>query len=51
MTQRIVPRLSSRVTQKGAVARAKINYINSSRVNLKNRRGAHSVTVTMSHLI
>ena len=51
MTQRVVPRLTSRVTQKGAVARGKINYINSSRVNLKNRRGAHSVTVTMSHLI
>ena len=51
MTQRVIPRLSTRVTQKGAITRGKIKYINSSRVNLKNKRGAHSITVTMSHLI
>lgn len=51
MTQRVIPRLTTRVIQKGAITRGKINYINSSRVNLKNKRGAHSITVTMSHLI
>lgn len=51
MTQRVIPRLTTRVTQKGAITRGKINYINSSRVNLKNKRGAHSITVTMTHLI
>ena len=51
MTQRVIPRLTTRVIQKGAITKGKINYINSSRVNLKNKRGAHSITVTMSHLI
>jgi hypothetical protein len=51
MTQRVIPRLTTRVIQKGAITRGKINYINSSRVNLKNKRGAHSITVTMSHLL
>ena len=51
MTQRVIPRLTTRVTQKGAITRGKIKYIKSSRVHLKNKRGAHSITVTMSHLI
>ena len=51
MTQRVIPRLTTRIIQKGAITRGKINYINSSRVNLKNKRGAHSITVTMSHLL
>ena len=50
MTQRVVPRLSSRIIQRGAIARGKVNYVDWSRVNLKNKRGAHSVTVTMSHV-
>lgn len=50
MTQRVIPRLSTRVIQRGAIARGKINYVDWSRVNLKNKRGAHSITVTMSHV-
>ena len=51
MSQRVIPRLTTRVIQKGAITRGKIKYINSSRVTLKNKRGSHSITVTMSHLI
>lgn len=51
MTQRVIPRLSSRVIQRGAIARGKTNYVDWSRVNLKNKRGAHSITVTMSHVL
>jgi len=51
MTQRVIPRLSTRVIQRGAIARAKVNYVDWSRVNLKNKRGAYSITVTMSHVL
>ena len=51
LSQRIIPRLTTRVIQKGAITRGKIKYINSSRVTLKNKRGSHSITVTMTHLI
>jgi len=51
MTQRVIPRKSSRVFQRGAIATGKVTYVDWSRVNLKNKRGAHSITVTMSHVI
>ena len=51
MTQRVIPKISSRVSQRGATATGKVTYLDWSRVNLKNKRGAHSITVTMSHVI
>jgi hypothetical protein len=51
MTQRVIPRLSTRVIQRGAIATGKVNYVDWSRVNLKNKRGAYSITVTMSHVL
>ena len=51
MTQKVIPRISSRVLQRGAISQSKVTYVDWSRVNLKNRRGAHSITVTMSHII
>jgi Mitochondrial ribosomal protein (VAR1) len=51
MTQRVIPKKSSRVFQRGAIAKGKVTYVDWSRVNLKNKRGAHSITVTMSHVI
>jgi len=51
MSQRVIPRLSTRIIQRGAIARGKVNYVDWSRVNLKNKRGAYSITVTMSHVL
>ena len=55
MTQKVIPRLSSRIIQRGAIkftlAKGKVNYVDWSRVNLKNKRGAYSITVTMSHVL
>jgi len=51
MTQRIIPKISSRVIQRGPTAVGKVTFVDWSRINLKNRRGAHSITVKMSHVI
>jgi hypothetical protein len=37
--------------QRGAISHRKAAYVDWSRVVLKNRRGAHNITVTMSHVI
>lgn len=50
MTQRVIPRMSTRVIQRGAIARGKVNSVDWSRINMKNKRGAYSITVTMSHV-
>jgi hypothetical protein len=51
MGRSIVPRESRLEFQRGATAVGKVTFVDWSRVNLKNRRGAHSITVTMSHVI
>jgi Mitochondrial ribosomal protein (VAR1) len=51
MTQKVIPKRSSRTIQRGAIAQGKVCFVDWSRVNLKNRRGAHSITVTMGHVI
>jgi hypothetical protein len=51
MSQRVIPRLSTRIIQRGAISKGKVNYVDWSRVNLKNKRGAYSITVTMSHVL
>lgn len=51
MTQRVIPKISSRLIQRGPTAVGKVNFVDWSRINLKNRRGSHSITVKMSHVI
>ena len=48
-SQKIVPRFSSRVTQRGSLSRTNTDLITKSRLTAKNRRGAFSFTVTMGH--
>jgi Mitochondrial ribosomal protein (VAR1) len=50
ITQRVVPRFTVQSFQIGSLARGKVNFTNSSRVTLKNKRGAFSFTVTTSHI-
>nr|YP_010555511.1 ribosomal protein S3 [Ramaria rubella]UYR22260.1 ribosomal protein S3 [Ramaria rubella] len=49
-TQKIVPRFTAQSYQMGSLARGKINFSDSSRITLKNKRGAYSFTVTTSHI-
>ena len=51
MTQKVIPRISTREMQRGPISHRKVAFVDWSRVVLKNRRGAHSITVTMSHVI
>lgn len=51
MTQRIVPKITTRLSQRGSSASSKVTYLDWSRVTLKNKRGSHSITVTISHVI
>jgi len=50
ITQRVVPRFTVQSLQMGSLARGKINFTDSSRITLKNKRGAFSFTVTTSHI-
>jgi Mitochondrial ribosomal protein (VAR1) len=50
ITQRIVPRFTVQSLQIGSLARGKVNFTDSSRITLKNKRGAFSFTVTTSHI-
>lgn len=49
-TQRIVPRFTVQSFQVGSLARGKIQFRDSSRITLKNKRGAFSFTVSTSHI-
>lgn len=50
ITQRVVPRFTVQSLQIGSLARGKVNFTDSSRITLKNKRGAFSFTVTTSHI-
>lgn len=47
--QRIVPKRTVKTAYKGGIARSENNYVNSSTYTSKNRRGAFSVRVWLSH--
>lgn len=51
MTQKVIPRISSRIIQRGSISPNKVTYSNWSRLNLKNKRGSHSLTVILSHMM
>ena len=46
----VVPRYTEKNFQTGSFARSKFGFKNTSRITLKNKRGAYSFTVTISHL-
>jgi Mitochondrial ribosomal protein (VAR1) len=45
LTQRVVPRKTVKLINKGALARSKVIFLDSSRFTNKNKRGAFSITV------
>jgi hypothetical protein len=51
MTQSIRPRFTVQSKQEGSLARVKVHYIEKSRYTGKNKRGAFSFTVTISHVL
>lgn len=50
MTQSIRPRFTVQNLQDGSLARVKVHFIEKSRFTGKNKRGAFSFTVTISHV-
>ena len=50
LSQKIVPRFTSRTHQKGNLGRTKAHLITTSRFTAKNKRGAFSFTVKMGHV-
>jgi hypothetical protein len=51
MTQGLRARFSVQTKQSGSLARFKVDLVEKSRFTGKNKRGAYSFTVTMSHVI
>lgn len=51
MTQSLRPRFTVQTLQEGSLARVKVNFIEKSRFTGKNKRGAYSFTITISHVI
>jgi hypothetical protein len=50
LTQRVIPRKTVKIINKGALARSKVIYLDSSRFTNKNKRGAFSITVFTGHV-
>jgi hypothetical protein len=50
MTQSIRPRFTVQAKQSGSLARVKVHFVQKSRFTGKNKRGAFSFTVTVSHV-
>ena len=50
MTQSMRPRFTVQSFQEGSLARVKVHLIEKSRFTGKNKRGAFSFTVTLSHV-
>ena len=51
MTQGMRARYTVQTKQSGSLARAKVEFVERARLTGKNKRGAYSFTVTMSHVI
>ena len=49
LTQPIIPRLTTKIMQKGSIKRANTDIVTTSRFTGKNKRGAFSITVTMGY--
>jgi hypothetical protein len=50
LTQRVVPRKTVKVFNKGRLARAKVIYLETARFTNKNKRGAFSITIFTGHV-
>ena len=51
MSQRVIPRYTVQNRQEGSLARGKVNFVEKSRFTNKNKRGAYSFTVNISHIV
>ncbi|BDI12877.1 hypothetical protein (mitochondrion) [Phanerochaete sordida] len=49
LTQPIIPRLTTKIMQKGSIKRGNTDIVTTSRFTGKNKRGAFSITVTMGY--
>jgi len=50
LTQRVVPRKTVKVFNKGRLARSKVIYLETARFTNKNKRGAFSITIFTGHI-
>jgi hypothetical protein len=50
ITQRVIPRLTVKTYQRGTLARGKAQFVDSTNLPKKNKRGSFSITVTMGHI-
>jgi hypothetical protein len=51
LSQKIIPRISSKTYNRGKLARGKVHFVNTSRISSKHKRGAYSITITTSSVI
>ena len=51
ITQSLRPKFSVQGMQNGSLARVKVDFVEKSRFTGKNKRGAYSFTVAISHVI
>ena len=51
MTQSMRPRFTVQSFQEGSLARGKVAFLETSRFTTKNKRGAYSFTINISHVI
>lgn len=51
ITQSLRPKFTVQTIQKGTIARVKVDYLEKSRFTGKNKRGAYSFTVSISHVL
>jgi hypothetical protein len=51
LSQKIIPRISTKTYNRGKIARGKVHFVNTSRIINKHKRGAYSITITTSSVI
>ena len=49
LTQPIIPKITTKIIQKGSINRTNTDFVTTSRYTGKNKRGAFSITVTIGH--
>jgi hypothetical protein len=51
LTNKVVPRQTVKIVRRGALSRAKINFLDVARYTNKNKRGTYSITVSTGHYL
>ena len=51
LSQKIIPRISSKTYIKGQISRGKVHFANTARVYNKHKRGAYSITITTTYSV